>query len=212
MEHSPRRPARARNDSLSRSYVNQHNEELEPGDYHLAVQFEDPESGHLSVYKSRLHIRHFPKEDLAVSDVQFAHRVHQGAAGEYVKANNIQVVPYISRIISRERPIMIYFEVYNLLLNPQGRSQFQISYRINHSDESGNIILDSAAKLVSFIMGKHTSSTGSSFDVSGDSMFEQIYTTLDFSSSQRGNKELTVTVKDLISGDESTITSVFKLN
>ena len=203
--------SRPNEDRSGRAYINQHNEEIMPGNYHLAFQFENPESGRMSIYKAHLHIRDFPDDVLCLSDIQFARNIQENVKGGFVKANDILVIPYISNTVNQGTPIMIYFEVYNLLLNPETRSHFQVSYTLGHSDDSGNIITDTAAKLVSFIMGRTESSIGTSFETYGDSRFEQIYTTLDFSSSQKGNKKLTVTVKDLVSNEETSLSRTFRL-
>ncbi|MFQ5750850.1 MAG: hypothetical protein ACE5HI_02540, partial [bacterium] len=194
------------------SYINQHNEELQPGNYHLALRFENPESGRLAILKSQLHIRNFSSKQLAISDIQFAHQIQYNPEAKNLKPNGLQVVPYISSVIRKNRPIMVYFEIYNLTLDETNRSHFRVSYQITQTGDKRNIIVDTAAKITSSILGKpKPSSIGTSYEGIGTMSFEQIYSSFDFSSSTKGKKRFLVTVKDLISGKETSSTNSFVL-
>ena len=201
----------SKEEAQRRSFANQQNEELLPGTYFLAWRFEDRLGNRLAILKSQLNVRGFPADSLSVSDVQFAHRILLNATGSNLKANGIKVVPYISTTVLKSRPIMIYFEIYNLHKN-EGKTHFKVAYEITALGQAGSGLRDTATRIVNFLRGKKPQENiGMSFESRGESDFEQIYSSLDFSKTTPGKKQLTVTVTDLVSGEKATTTRTFIL-
>jgi GWxTD domain-containing protein len=194
-----------------RAYVGQHNFELEPGTYQLALRIEHRTGNRLAILKSGLRVRSFPPGELSVSDVQFAHKIFLNAKGKYVKANGIQVVPYISTTILREKPVLIYFEIYGLTLNQKGRTRFKVEYRVEHLGET-TVLAEAAARIASFFRGhRQEPVVGTRFETEGQSEFEQIYSNLDLSNVPAGKKQLVIQVTDLIAGKTAEIRKLFYL-
>ncbi len=192
-----------------RSYANQVNEELAPGRYFLAWRFENGDGSRLAILKSHLNVRPFPAGKLAVSDVQFAHQILLNARGENTKAHGIRVVPYISSTLSRNRPVLVYYEIYNLALR-EGKSHFRVQYEVEGLGGGG--LRETAARIVNFIRGKPvTGTTGTSFETQGQTPFEQLYSSLDFSNTAPGKKRMKITVTDLNSGQQASVQKVFLL-
>jgi len=113
-------------------------------------------------------------------------------------------VPYVSNVISKVKPIYLYFEIYNLLLTTEGTTEYEVEYTIKALHASSDNILNRFAKIVAF-WGKERKSESvvTSFIGSGTLSFEQIYLMLDMASCPVGLTELRIKVKDLTSGQET---------
>jgi hypothetical protein len=185
-----------------RAYVNQHEEVLRPGLYNVALELECVESKRLAVLKSQLKVRSFEGDSLVISDLQLSPRVVEHAAARHLKPNGVLVVPSVQRQWQRNRPIYVYFEVYNLGLDSRGRSDYEVTYALRSIEGGG--ALSQLAKIVSFLarQGK-AESVEMSFRTQGSTDWEQRYVQLDMSNCPPGRAELVVTVTDRLRGQRA---------
>ncbi len=196
----------------NRVYVNQHNEILEPGLYNVSLRLENIQGKRLAILKAQLMVKDFVSSDLQLSDLELASQIRDGAAGRHVKPNGILAVPYLPRTLKKEVPLYVYFEIYNLLKDGIGFTQYEVNYTIKTLKEQRNILAESAAKIASFLVGgQKTTSVATSFDGSGTSDFQQIYLSIDFGNAPDGRAELLVQVTDKISGQHANSRMIFTL-
>jgi len=193
--------ARSQQEIDKRIYINQHNENLLPGLYNLALQLDNEAGGRLAILTAQVNVRDFSGDSLQMSDIQLAARISEGAAqARNLKPNNILVAPYLGHIVNKSLPMNIYFEVYNLSLDKSGQARFSVSYKVN----SVTVDKNSWPSLVQFIShlvgGDRKETIGSSFETEGKGEFQQIYLTIDFSKFPTGPSQLTVKVTDLQNG------------
>jgi hypothetical protein len=99
----------------------------------------------------------------------------------------------------KTKPLTVYYEVYNLALNREGKSSYQISYSIKML-ETNQSFLSSIAGVFS---GKKESSTSSVTVKEGKSGIEREYIGFDISELPTGVASLEIKVKDLNSGKEA---------
>ena len=196
----------------SRTYINQHTEYITPGNYSVAMEFENKDSNRLAVLKAPIYVRDYSSDQLLLSDLQLSPRVIENAQARVLKPNNILVVPYVSNVVSKVNPIYLYFEIYNLLLAPEGMAEYEVEYTIKALHASSDNILNRFAKIVAF-WGKERKSESvvTSFIGSGTSSFEQIYLMLDMANCPTGLTELQIKVKDMTSGQETVNRIEFEL-
>jgi len=72
----------------------------------------------------------FSSARLAVSDIELADRIEPATgAGEFVK-NGLEVVPNPRKRFRRRNPAFLYFEVYNLRRDQEGKTAFSIEYTL----------------------------------------------------------------------------------
>ena len=113
-------------------------------------------------------------------------------------------MPYIGKEFHKEKPIYIYFEIYNLKKDQSGRTRYKVEYQLKTMSEYQKSPLSSAIHFVSHLIGKERKQTiGSSFESEGDSEFQQIYLSIDFSKVATGGTSLQITVTDLNSGQQA---------
>lgn len=193
-----------------KSYVNQHDEALAPGLYNVAFELECPESRRLAVIKSQLRVRSFAGDSLMVSDLQLSLRVLEGAVAKHLKPNGVLVVPTVQRLFQRGKPFFVYFEIYNLMLDEAGSSDYQLEYVLRTAEGGG--LLDRLSKVVSFLAkDREAQAVGMSFRSEGKERWEQRYVQLDMSRCPAGRAELVVTVTDRHTGQQASGFTSFEL-
>lgn len=204
--------ANSLNQVRGKLYVNQHDETLEPGMYHVALRLENPQGKRLAILKTQISVKDFTGNRLLLSDLELASQIRENGSGRGLKSNNIQVVPYLPRSIRRESPLYVYFEIYNLEKNSEGFTEYEVNYTLQTKTGTGNILTNSVAKIAPFLVGgRKTQSVATSFNGSGTSEFQQIYLLLNFSNSPSGKTDFLVTVADLVTGQQATTKSGFTL-
>ncbi len=202
--------AESERDIAGRTYVNQHEEVLPPGLYNMAFELECPEAQRLAVLKSQVRVRSFAGDSLMVSDLQLSPRVVEGAAARHLKPNGVLVVPTVRPFFQRTRPFFVYFEVYNLTLDGDGQSDYQVEYVLRSVGAGG--LLNQLARMASFRpRGQEAQTVGMSFRTQGRARLEQLYVQVDVSSCPPGRTELIVTLIDCRSGQRAGASTVFDL-
>ncbi len=105
------------------------------------------------------------------------------------------VMPLPSRVYLPGQPLAFYFEVYHLLLNESGQTQFKIDYRIASMD------------------GQQKQEQGEAGTLSTSTRETQHAASLDLDGLPSGDYVLTVTVTDLVGKHEkSTVARFTKSN
>jgi GWxTD domain-containing protein len=97
--------------------------------YRVAVSVKDVDSLGASAYRTNVSSRSFDQE-LAVSDVLFAQKIGPVTDTSPFARGPIEVVPHPIRRYAVGSPVSVYFEVYNLGLDEDGRSNYEVQYRV----------------------------------------------------------------------------------
>jgi GWxTD domain-containing protein len=99
------------------------------GYYRLAVSVHGDKSGRESSYRTSFSSESFGPQ-LALSDILFARRIAPAEESSIFTRGALEVVPHAYHVYSRSFPIPLYFEIYNLTLDPRGVASFKIEYKI----------------------------------------------------------------------------------
>jgi len=188
-----------------RHFVDQVLLHLAPGDYRLAIQMENPEGRRFGAYTTRLEVRPFSRDSLAISDVQFSHALSESptSGGKYIKYG-LKVAPYPYWVVPRNRPIYIYYEIYNLARNQKGETR----YRIEHTIQ---VIKRKRGVLRHLFGGKGREKIGAVIERQGVTPMAVEYFAFDLSQLPLGTMRLTVRVEDLVSGLVAQVEKTFQL-
>ncbi len=200
--------ANNKNQIKKRFYINQHNEELAPGNYNIALKLDNTYGNSLAILRAQLNVKDFTTDSLTLSDIQLSLNIREGIKNtRNLKPNNIQVVPYVANTVNKNRPLFIYFEIYNLTLNNKNQTKFRIKYEISSRADNQKSALTSTIKYISRLVGKEKTkeTIGSSFESQGDQEFQQIFLSIDFSNFPAGATRLTVWVTDI--GTEKSVSA-----
>lgn len=191
------------NEISSHFYIDQMESEILPGKYVAALEIRNNEKDKVGIYQFVVSVRDYSADSLTVSDIEIAQYVDNTISREkFVKPKStLKVVPNPAAGILKTKPLTVYYEIYNLTLNDEGKSSYQISYSIKMAENP-----DFLAKIKGVFSGKNEASTSSITTKEGKSTTEREYIGFDISELPPGVATLEIKVKDLNSFRESSST------
>jgi len=108
--------------------------------YRMAISVNDVDSSGTSAYRTNVSTHNFDHQ-LAVSDILFAQRIAPASETSPFDRGPIEVVPHPIRRYAVGSPMSAYFEIYNLGIDEDGRSNYDVQYRIvPHTGEKQRFI------------------------------------------------------------------------
>ncbi len=188
------------NEISSLFYVDQLDHDIPPGKYVAALEIRNNEKDKVGIYQFVISVRDYSADTLTVSDIEIAQYVDNTISKEkFVKPKStLKVVPNPAAGIIKTKPLTVYYEIYNLTVNNEGKSSYQISYSIKMADNPNFM-----GKITGVFSGKKEASTSSVTVKEGKSTTEKEYIGFDISELPTGVATLEIKVKDLLSGKES---------
>ncbi len=177
-------------------YLDQINEYLQPGDYQISLEIKEIKTQRTFAKSFRINIPEIRQNNFMLSDIELASNVqlktdNKNYPALFVK-ENLVVTPFPSSSFTREQPVLLYFEVYNLSLDRSGLSSFEVEYKISSKKRS-------FWQKINPFTGKGVT-LSSVHNLQGNNKTEQQYLSLDISKIKPGDYQLSVLVKDKIAG------------
>lgn len=173
-----------------------------PGSFTMAVQVRDETSQRIGVYLRPVTLSDYSGEELLISDLKLATLITpSGVQGPFVR-NGLNITPNPGRLYIRENPVYVYYEVYNLSLDREGKTAYEILYEISPRGGSARRGWTGRRQgdMQTVIMA---------FSGQGYSTEDREYTSLDTSGLPAGEYVLTVTFTDLNAGSSVTRSANF---
>jgi len=178
------------------------------------LQLTNEQTKHQGNLRMLLNVPDFKRSGLKMSSVILAdlnvnERLLQLEGYEQSMAGNL--IPNIKREFKKDRPIVVYFEVYNLRLGRREKTAFTVKFRIRQ------INIKKSALTKFFNLLKNIFKKDESFqitvedDYSGERSDEYISRSIVLSENNPGEYELEIIVKDQISWGEVTKTIDFEI-
>ncbi|MBX7150189.1 GWxTD domain-containing protein [bacterium] len=176
---------------------------LNPGKYILAFQISNNDKQKFNVFQYEVFVRDYSADTLTISDIQLAAFISENDSTQiqFIKPHSaVKVIPNAAAHITRSLPLSIYFEIYNLTLDNDGRNSYEISYRFKQPENSRSGLF---ARIKKLFINEKKSSIASTTMLSGNSTTERSYISLDVSELNGGLIDLEIRVKDLITNIET---------
>ena len=171
--------------------------DVPPGDYRYELQFRDKTGASLGVFKGRYQIPDYMGETLQISDVLLSGAITPNDHTSKFHKGNIQYKPHMFADYRTHEIIGLYFEMYNLGLDQNNKSDFQIT--CTRTAEGGND--DAAGKVVHGFYNRATADAGGIVDsvyaYQGDLKNEKIYLYFDAAELRAGKHLLKIEALDL---------------
>ncbi len=155
--------------------------------YRLGVSMEDLDANRTSAYRTRVSTRNFDG-DLALSDVLFAQKIGPAQSSSPFTRGPLEVVPHPIRRYAVGSPVSVYFEIYNLGINEDGVSNYEVEYRVAPHPEEKKSLLDRFRGPEAVV--------SSSFKGSGYGATEPLHLTIGSENLEPGLYDFMVRVKD----------------
>lgn len=159
------------------------------GDFTMAVQVRDETSQRTGVYLRPVTLSDYSGEELLISDLKLATLITpSGVQGPFVR-KGLNITPNPGRLYIREIPVYVYYEIYNLTMDLEGKTEFEILYEISPREGS-------ARPSWSVRRQRDMQTVMMAFSGEGISAEDREYTSLDTSGLPAGEYVLTVTFTD----------------
>lgn len=185
--------------------INQLEYSLPSGSYTIFVKMRNPEGKKTGIYSDEIFVDDYSKSVLKLSDLQFSFDISTAKPGDKYVKNGLKITPYPFFEVSRSKPVFIYYETYNLSVDNRAKTRYEIFYDIKLLESKESVF----RKLFSGKGFKESISFGKKEYGSFSNTFD--YTSFDFSKLRLGKYELTVKVKDRLTGNETEKSDTFIL-
>jgi len=103
--------------------------QIRPGEYEIKVKVTDIHSGHDGEQTLPVTVRSFPKDSLALSDIEIASYILSAEdVSLFTKLGRYDVIPHAQRMYNKDNPsLTVYAEIYNLTKTNKRRDQNKYS-------------------------------------------------------------------------------------
>tara|TARA_Y100000588_G_scaffold375711_1_gene452430 strand:- start:5210 stop:7927 length:2718 start_codon:yes stop_codon:yes gene_type:complete len=188
-------------------YIDQIDESIDPGDYFLALQVRDPETGNLQIHKSLVTIPDLSGNELLISDLELAGRISQTRGPNPFTKGDLDVLPLpTSRL--QEGLAHLYFEIYNLARDEFGRTRYRLDYetsarsRVTVVAALGRLLGGDPAEISSSVSYEHTGTTSD----------ESMHISLSLPELDAKFVDITVRVTDLVATEQPQTERTLRVN
>jgi GWxTD domain-containing protein len=168
--------------------------EAPPGRYRMEVSARDRLSGRMGTYRQDVEVGDYAKGRLRLSGLELAWQVSRGEEGDRFTRHGTRIVPLPTRTFRRDQGVFIYYEVYNLKPDVSGVTRHAVEYTVR--TEAGGVL----SRIAQTFSGRRPE-VAVSQEQAGTQEADYRYLELDLRGLSPGKGLLTVTVKDLNSGE-----------
>ncbi len=179
--------------------VGQYHFAVKPDSYHVAFFVQQPATKRVGGWKEDVRVPQFNDGQLAMSSIVLASSVEPATGDDPFVRHGLRILPNPYRRFSYGKPVYVYFEVYNLAPDAEGKSAFVVEYTtlLRKEKKSG------AKKVFSMFGGNAKPSTTLVLEREAGATTSREYLALDLARAGKGDFRLSIKVKDKHSGRQS---------
>lgn len=185
------------NSGFSNIYIHKSVFDLEAGTYHLSLFSKVKNAPRIGGWKVDADVSAFDGKRLNLSDIILAYDIHPSTADSSVfdRKDGLTVVPNPSKVYDLNKPVFLYYEIYNLTRR-DGKTSFEVENKLTLMKKKksglGKLFGGGGKKKSLSIQDTRTGNETNSVE----------FATFDVSKLDAGEYRLTVRVKDLNSQQE----------
>jgi tetratricopeptide (TPR) repeat protein len=181
-----------------RHFVGQYRLSAKPDSYHVAFFVRQPATQKLEGWKEDFRLPDFSQNELGMSSIVLASAIEPAAGNESFVKNGLRISPHPSRRFDRQKPVFVYFEVYYLAPDAEGKSSFVVEYTalLRKEEKSG------AKKFLALFGGGTKPATTLLVERHADTATSVEYLALDLGETGKGEFRLSIKVTDRQSGQQ----------
>lgn len=176
-----------------------------PDSYHVSFYMRQTNQtpNRLGGFNFSTRIPNYHSTQLSLSDLLLAFNLEPAAGEGLFTRNGWQIAPNPHRNFDRQKPVSLYFEIYNLTLDQSNKSAFTLEYTVQLLEKKKSGL----GKITGMFGGGTKSKISLSAEREGDSATAIETIALDLSKAEPGEFELTVVVTDRHNKKEAKTTS-----
>jgi GWxTD domain-containing protein len=164
--------------------------DLDPDSSEINLFFNPINSDVSCFYKNRSKIENYSTPGLKLSDIVIASKLEKSDKKGFFTRNGIDVVPSATSKYPLNKLLNIYYEIYGLKKNSDGKTLYNVEYAFRYSGEEENLL----KKIFNSNDGQTTSSE---YSKSGKETSSNEYISFDLNKLKSGNYDLEITIKDI---------------
>jgi len=179
-------------------FVGQYRFFVKPDSYHAAFFVRQPATQKLEGWKQDFRLPNFSENELAMSSIVLASSIEPASGNESFVKNGLRISPNPSRRFDRKKPVYVYFEVYHLIPDAEGKSLFVVEYTalLRKEEQSG------AKKFFSLFGGSAKPATTLAVERQAGMATSVEYLALDLGATGKGEFRLSIKVTDRQTGKQ----------
>ncbi|MFC1555987.1 tetratricopeptide repeat protein [candidate division KSB1 bacterium] len=147
----------ATNSLRAQFYIGSELFEIASGKYTFGFELKQDDPLRMGLYQFEIPVKDFSSRELAISDLRVSSSNMAEEPRVVESREELSLRPYPFSSIRTAQPLLLYFEIYNLMLDPQGRSSYTIEYTIRKDQQKsgfltkvGRFLTRSSNELISF--------------------------------------------------------------
>jgi tetratricopeptide (TPR) repeat protein len=181
--------------------IGQYHFAVKPDSYHVAFFVQQPATKRVGGWKDDMRVPQFNDGQLAMSSIVLASAIEPAINNDadlFVR-HGLRILPNPYKRFSRAKPVYIYFELYNLTPDAEGKAAFVVEYTtlLRKEKKSG------AKKVFSLFGGGAKPSTTLVMEREANATTSMEYLALDLARAGAGDFRLSIKVKEKNSGKQS---------
>ena len=178
--------------------------ELEPGEYNFAIEFQEERTKNTGAYREKIKIDSYPFGKLNISDILLASKIDRAEEDSKYTKNGLRIIPNAARIFQRDQLMYVYFEIYDLIVNAEQKTNFIVEYTVSSKSDKDVPAIKRIFTGLGKFLGVKTDKNEitASFEYDGTMPTDNINLSIDLSAAKTGLYDLTIKVKDLNGGDD----------
>lgn len=139
----------------------------------------------------KLNVPDYSPPGLALSDVLLAFNITPATQADKFTRHGLQVYPNPTRNFPLTKPLYVYFEVYHLTSNAEGKTNFMIEYTMSREQKKGGV-----KRAFGLLGGDRKPAITARVERQGHAAFSPEYLAIDAGRLEKGEYRLTVKVVD----------------
>ncbi len=182
----------------TRHFLLQNNFELFPGAYNMALVMSNVDQTIKGVQKRNFSVTDFSLDRLLVSDIQLSSNISGNVhtRNQSIVKNDLSILPYPFSRVVKSKPIHLYFEIYNLTLDKDSKTNYEVSYILKTIQVERNFWQKTIGGIPRLFSNKEKNIISTKVQREGDSATAFEYISFDLQNLERGLTELKVKVID----------------
>ncbi len=196
--------------SSEKYWINSIETEANPDSLSLAFEVVRKRDGGVSTNHFRMLVKNYDKKDLEISDVVLASAIEKKKPDRYALVrDDLGILPNPSRTFTGSTPVFIYYEVYNLEQDADGKTNFEQRLTLKRVNDN-SFIENVFSSLVNLFSTRNKDEITLTTDYQSFKKNTPVYLQLDMNNYQPGDYIITVTIDDKLTNKETSSATMLK--
>lgn len=175
--------------------------------HNIAIHARVPSANKLMSWQYHYTLTDSARNRLSCSTLKLAFEISLTKDIESRHRSDLKIIPNPTKQFKKMEPLFAYFEIYNLLLDKEGMTNYTLNFVLKEKTQKSNVF----ERIIGLFGGKRGYQVSLENNMTGRTSTVADYISFDMSRLKAGEYELNLMVKDQISGEETSTVAEFKL-